>query len=158
MASIPAGSSSQREGAFERERIPPTPASNEPSVAELLSGLIEDAQHLVRREVDLAKKEVTIELDKVKQGAIALGAGLGIAIVGGILLAHMLVYLVQDLSGLALWIAYLIVGAVFAIIGGVLLQRGAKRMQDVDPVPHETIESVRKDIAWIQEQNPSDKI
>lgn len=158
MAGISAGSSSSRESGFEREQLPPNTAGNESSVAELLSGLIEDAQHLVRKEVDLAKKEVTIELDKVKQGVIALGTGFGIAAVGGILLAQMLVYLVQDLTGLTLWIAYLIVGALFAIIGGVLLQRGSKQMQEVDPVPHQTIESVRKDIAWIQEQNPSDKI
>jgi hypothetical protein len=69
----------------------------------------------------------------------------------------MLVHLVQDLTGLSLWVSYLIVGGLFAIIGGLLLMRGIKRMQDVDPVPRETIESVRKDVQWIKEQNPSDK-
>jgi hypothetical protein len=51
----------------------------------------------------------------------------------------------------------LIVGAIFAIGGGLLLKQGMKRIQDVDPVPRETIESVRKDVQWIKEQSPSDK-
>jgi hypothetical protein len=70
----------------------------------------------------------------------------------------MLVYLVQSLTGLSLWVSYLIVGAIFAIGGGLLLMQGIKRIQTVDPVPRETIESVKEDIQWIKEQNPSDKI
>jgi hypothetical protein len=142
---------SQPGGAFERER------ADDRSVADLLGGLVGDAQLLIHREIDLAKREVAIEVDKVKQGAIALGIGAGVAIIGALLLGHMLVHLVQDLSGLSLWVSYLIVGAIFAIGGGLLLMQGIKRMQDVDPVPRETIESVRKDVQWIKEQSPSDK-
>lgn len=143
----------QAGGAFERERAP----ADDTSVAELIGGLVNDAQQLVRREIDLAKREVTIELDKVKQGAVALGVGAGVAIIGTLLLAHMLVYLVQDLTGLSLWVSYLIVGGLFAIGGGLMLMQGLKRMKEVDPVPRETIESVRKDVQWIKEQSPSDK-
>jgi hypothetical protein len=148
----------QSGGAFERERAAADRPADDTSVAELISGLVNDAQQLVRREIDLAKREVTIELDKVKQGAVALGIGAGVTIIGALLLAHMLVYLVQALTGLSLWVSYLIVGAVFAIGGGLMLMQGLKRMKEVDPVPRETIESVRKDVQWIKEQNPSDKI
>jgi hypothetical protein len=144
--------------AFERERAAPEGPANDASVTDLISGLVSDAQHLVRREIDLAKREITIELDKVKQGAIALGIGAGVALIGALLLGHMLVHLVQDLTGLSLWVSYLIVGALFAVGGGLMLMQGLKRMKDVDPVPRETIESVRKDVQWIKEQNPSDKI
>ena len=148
----------QSGGAFERERAAANRPADDTSVTDLISGLVNDAQQLVRREIDLAKREVTIELDKAKQGAVALGIGAGVAIIGALLLAHMLVYLVQDLTGLSLWVSYLIVGAVFAIGGGLMLMQGLKRMKEVDPVPRETIESVRKDVQWIKEQNPSDKI
>ena len=151
MASYPGRS--QEGGAFERERATP-----DTSVAELISGLVSDAQQLVHREIDLAKREVRIEVDKVRQGAVALGAGAGLAVVGALLLGHMLVYLVQALTGLSLWVSYLIVGALFAIGGGLLLMQGIKRMKDVDPVPRETIETVKEDLQWIKEQNPSDKI
>jgi len=145
-------------GAFERERAAPDNRINDTSVSDLISGLVNDAQQLVHREIDLAKREVAIEVDKVKQGAVALGIGAGLAIIGALLLGHMLVYLVQTLTGLSLWVSYLIVGAIFAIGGGLLLMQGIKRMQAVDPLPRETIESVKEDIQWIKEQNPSDKI
>jgi len=144
--------------AFERERATSDNRTSDTSVSDLISGLVNDAQQLVHREIDLAKREVAIEVDKVKQGAVALGIGAGLAVIGALLLGHMLVYLVQTLTGLSLWVSYLIVGAIFAIGGGLLLMQGIKRMQTVDPVPRETIESVKEDIQWIKEQNPSDKI
>ena len=156
MASYPGRS--QEGGAFEREHAAPDSRTNDTTVSDLISGLVNDAQQLVHREIDLAKREVAIEVDKVKQGVVALGIGAGLAVIGALLLGHMLVYLVQTLTGLSLWVSYLIVGAVFAIGGGLLLMQGIKRMKDVDPVPRETIESVKEDIQWIKEQSPSDKI
>jgi len=147
----------QRSSTFARERVDPAPVRPEPTIAELLGGLVADAQTLVRKEVDLAKTEVKIEVGKAKQSAVALGAGIGVTVVGGLLLSFMLVYAVNELLGLSLWLSYLIVGAVFAIVGVVLLQRGAARIREIDPVPHETIDSVRKDVEWIKEQNPSDR-
>jgi hypothetical protein len=148
---------SEVSGAFELERAAPANRADETSVADLISGLVNDAQQLVHREIDLAKREVAIEVDKAKQGVVALGIGAGVATIGAFLLGQMLVYLVQTLTDLSLWVSYLIVGAVFALVGGLLLMQGIKRMKDVDPVPRETIESVRKDVQWIKEQNPSDK-
>jgi hypothetical protein len=155
MASYPR--QSQEGGAFEREHAAPDDRANDTTVSDLISGLVNDAQQLVHREIDLAKREVAIEVDKVKQGAVALGIGAGLAVIGALLLGQMLVYLVQTLTGLSLWVSYLIVGAIFAIGGGLMLMQGINRMKDVDPVPRETIESVKEDIQWIKEQNPSDK-
>jgi len=156
MASYPGRS--PEGSAFERERAAPDNRTNDATVSDLISGLVNDAQQLVRREIDLAKREVAIEVDKVKQGAVALGVGAGLAVIGALLLGQMLVYLVQSLTGLSLWVSYLIIGGLIAI-GGVLgLMQGIKRMKEVDPVPRETIESVKEDIQWIKEQNPSDKI
>jgi hypothetical protein len=145
------------EEALLRQQLAQPARENEPSIAELLSGLIADAQALVHREVDLAKREITIEIDKVKQGSVAIGIGAGLAVVGGLLLGHMLVYVLHDLLSLALWLAYLIIGALLTIGGGVALRQGMSRMAHIDPVPHATIDSVRKDVEWISEQNPSNK-
>lgn len=139
-------------GSVEQQR------DNEPSIAQLLGGIVEDAQLLVRREVDLAKQEVTNELNKVKQGATSLGIGAGLAAVSGIMLTLMIVYLLHEVAGLSLWLSYLIVGVVLGGVGAVLLMTGINRMKQVDPMPRETIETVKEDIAWIREQNPSNKI
>ena len=141
--------------AYERERQ--VAAEDQGSVSELITGLIADAQALVRREIDLARTEVTTELNKARQGGVLIGAGVGLAVVGGILLGHMLAYLLQDVFEIALWISYLVVGGLLTLGGVLLLRQGASRMSDISPMPHETIESVRKDVEWIKEQNPSDR-
>lgn len=136
----------------------PVERASEPSIAQLLGGIVEDAQLLVRREVDLARQEVSNELNKVKQGATSLGIGAGLAAVAGIMLTLMIVYVLHEVAGLSLWISYLIVGVVLGGAGAVLLMTGINRMKQVDPVPRETIETVKEDVAWIREQNPSNKI
>jgi Flp pilus assembly protein TadB len=112
---------------------------------------------LVRKEFALARREIMQEIEKTRQGAIILGIGAGILAIGGILL---LVALVQGLVvwyGIPVWVSYLIVGGAFALVGGVMVMMGSGRLKQVHPMPEETIDSVRKDISWIKEQNPSDK-
>jgi hypothetical protein len=156
MASLePDVRSTPGERATMREQAP-AEAHDDASLAALINGLIEDAQRLVRKEIDLARQEVTIEIDKARQGATTLGIGAGLAIAGGILLAFMLVYLLVDLTGLSLWLSFLIIGAILTALGVVFVLQGVKRMKTVDPVPHETLESVKEDVTWITGQNPND--
>lgn len=141
--------------------VPPTTSikstATDPSIAHLMGELVADAQHLIRKELELARQEVKVEIDKGKQAAISLGIGGAIAAAGGLLLLFMLVHLLTAVFVIALWISYLIVGGILLIIGLVLLQMGRSDASDIDPTPHETIDSVRKDVEWIQEQSPLSK-
>ena len=67
-------------------------------------------------------------------------------------------YQVSQRPWAALGVSLLVGYTLGSIGGGLMLMQGLKRMKEVDPVPRETIESVRKDVQWIKEQNPSDKI
>jgi uncharacterized membrane protein YqjE len=129
----------------------------EPSIAQLLSSLIGDAQTLVRREVDLARAEITEEIARVRRGAVMLGAGIGIAAVGGLFLLVGIAEALVAFDILSRWLSYLVLGLIFAIIGAIALIVGIQRFKEVDPIPHETIDSVRKDMSWLSEQNPSDR-
>lgn len=50
------------------------------------------------------------------------------------------------------WLAFLIVGAVWAIVAAVMATSGKKQLEDVDPVPAETMNELEKDKQWISEQ------
>lgn len=143
----PSGSES-----LQRERVVSTDTSSDPSLSTLLSGVIGDAQELVRKEITLAKEEFKGEINKAKDGAVSLGIGVGILAVGGLLLVLALVYALEALTPLPLWASYLIVGGLFAIVGFFLLQRGRSRIAEVDPVPHQTISSVQKDVETLVER------
>lgn len=129
----------------------------EPSIATLLGELVADAQDLVRKEIELAKQEVRDEVSKAKDSAISLGIGGVVLAIGGLLLVLMLVHVLSDVFGLSLWVSYLLVGLLFAIVGGVLLMRGRSKASEIDLVPRATVQEVKKDVAWIKDQTPSDK-
>lgn len=133
------------------------PPEVEPSIAQLLSNLIGDAQTLVRREVDLAKAEVTEEIVRARKGAVMLSAGIGTAVVGGLFLLIGVAEALIAFDILSRWLSYLLLGLIFAIVGVLALMVGIKRFKEVDPIPRETIDSVRKDVSWLTEQSQSGK-
>lgn len=157
MAEVYDSKSKSSGGGLAREQVVQPKPAEEPSIATLLGGLVADAQDLVRKEVDLAKQEVKVEVGKAKDSAISLGIGAAVASIGGLLLILMVVHLLSDVFDLNLWVSYLIVGGLLALIGGVLLMRARSKASEIDLVPRETISEVRKDVEWIKQQTPSDK-
>ena len=88
----------------------------------------------------------------VLAAAITYYDGELIAFVGSLGLASALILLLIDPVGLQPWIAALLVGAVLAIAGWVMLQRGLKNLKRTDPTPRRTVETIKDDIQWAKEQ------
>ena len=57
------------------------PGATEPSMASLVGGIVNDVQTLIKQEMALAKREVTDELHKARDAALALGIGVGLTAV-----------------------------------------------------------------------------
>jgi len=127
---------------------------DQPSIAQLIGDIVADAQHVIRKELELAKVEIESLGRKVLSTAVAMAAGVSIAGAGGLLLLFMVVHLITDMAALDLWISYAIVGGGAAVIGGILLAVGQARLRKLDLVPRETADALRKDVEWIREQNP----
>jgi hypothetical protein len=125
------------------------------TVARLLGEAVADAQHLMRREFDLAKHEVMLEVAKVRKGAIMLSAGIGVLAAGGLALLFTVVYILHELLALNLWLSYLIVAIVLLALGAGLLLWGKSRLEKLDPVPQQTLDETQKDVQWIKEQSQS---
>jgi len=129
-----------------------SPYTSEPSVTELLTGLINDAKALLQQEVVLAKHEIRAEIRKIMLAVVSLGLGGGIAVVGGWLLILMLVHLLHALTALPLWACYGIVGGLFAIGGVVLLVMGKQKLAHLHLVPQNTAETMQENLQWIKKQ------
>lgn len=154
--SMPHDPSAERYAMEARERRH-AEEGEEPSLARLLGELVGDAQHVVRKELELAKVELQNEVNRLKQSAVSFTAGAGMAAGGSLLLLFTVVYALSDGFEWPLWLSYLIVGGVTTVTGGILLGVGRAQARKVDLVPRETIEAVRKDVQWMKEQNPSSK-
>jgi membrane protein implicated in regulation of membrane protease activity len=130
----------------------PAVYTQEPTLAQLLTGLMHDAVVLLRHEVALAKHELRAELRHIILAVLSLGVGVGIAAIGGWLLILMLVHLLWALTALPLWACYGIEGGLFAVVGGVLLMLGKQKLARMHLVPQDTAETMRENVQWITEQ------
>lgn len=121
------------------------------TTGELVTKLSSQISELVRGELALAKAELTEKGKRAGIGAgLAGGAGV-LALYGiGALIATVIILL--DLF-LPLWAAALIVTVLIFIVAGVLGLLGKTQIQRaVPPVPENTVESVKRDVATVQER------
>jgi uncharacterized membrane protein len=128
--------------------------AEERSIGALFGELSQDVALLVRQEAQLAKTEMQQKLSKVTTDLVSLATGGIVALVGGLALTAALILLLIDPVGIDPWLAALLVGAVLAIMGVVMLQRGVKDLKGTDPTPRRTVESIKEDIQWAKEQRP----
>jgi hypothetical protein len=132
--------------------VKPTVYTPQPTITQLLTGLMHDATALLRQELALATLEVRVELLNIMRAVMSLGVGAGIAAIGGWLLILMLVHLLQALTALPLWACYGIGGSVFAGVGVVLLVLGKQKLARIHLVPQNTVETIQESVQWLKEQ------
>lgn len=126
-----------------------------PSLAGLVSGILRDAQDLVRQEVTLARVEIGQELRKTKEAALSVLAGVAILALSSIFLLLMVVHLIfwATSGNVPLWSCYAIVGGTMALVGAILVYTGRNRAEKINLVPKQTVETLRENMQWMK--NPT---
>jgi uncharacterized membrane protein YqjE len=116
-------------------------------VGELLKQLSEETTTLVRKELELAKAEVS---EKGKKAGVGAGMFGGAGVAGFLGLGALTAALIVALDGaMALWLAALIVGLIWLAVAGVLALQGRNKVQEATPpVPEQATESVKEDVQW----------
>jgi len=135
--------------AYERKR--------DTSMAQLLSGIVGDAQELVRKEIALARQEIREEIGNAKNAGIKLAIAGAVLAIGGLLLVLTLAQGLADLLNWPTWAGYGIVGVVLAIVGYFLLSSAQKQIKEISPVPEKTVETIKENVEWIKDRTTSDK-
>ncbi|CAA9252934.1 MAG: protein of unknown function DUF1469 [uncultured Corynebacteriales bacterium] len=121
------------------------------SVGELLGRVTTDLSTLMRQEVELAKVELKEEATKAgKASGMLAGAGA----VGYLVLVFLALALMFALDAvMPMGWAALITAVVLGIIAGVLFAMGKKRMQQVNPKPEQTVETLKEDVQWAKNRS-----
>lgn len=128
-----------------------TVIGNRRSIPDILSDAVAQAATLVRKEAQLARAEVS---ENINKGI----AGLGMIIGGAVLLIPALVVLLQAViaalveSGMTLLTATLLAGGVVLLVGLVLLVVGMSRLKAENLVPDRTINQLQRDASAAKEQ------
>jgi hypothetical protein len=128
----------------------PEVIKTDPSVGELLGTLARDMGVLVRQEVRLVSAEMTLKAKSFARNTllVVLGGALGIA---GLLVLIAAAIAALD-TILPLWLSALIIGVVILGVGYLFIQKGLNAIRHIDPLPEQTIETIKDDVAWAKEQ------
>lgn len=122
----------------------------EKSLGDLFSELATETSSLVRQEVALAQTELT-------QKATRVGKNLGYLAVGGFvayaamlaILAGVIILLGQAIP---LWLSAIIIGLVVGGTGYFLISSALAELKKTDPVPRDTVETIKEDAKWLKNQ------
>jgi MFS family permease len=119
----------------------------EHSLGDLFGKLSTELSTLIRQELELARSELTEKGKEAGKGAGFLGGG---AVVGLLAAGALTAAIVAALDlAMATWLAALIVALVYGAVAAVLALRGKERVQNATPpVPEQTVDTVKEDVAW----------
>ena len=117
--------------------------TQEESAGSLLARLVHEMTTLLRKEVALAKAEINESIAKVKTSIFAMIAGGAVLFAGAMVTLAGIVLLLAEF--IAPWLAALIVGALLALVGYLMLLGGKEKLDMGALKPERTQESLRKD-------------
>jgi uncharacterized membrane protein YqjE len=123
--------------------------ARERPTAELLRELSEQTTTLVRKEIELAKVELT---EKGKRAGTGAGLFGGAALLAAFAFAAVTACLILALAtAIAAWLAALIVGVVYSAIAAAFALAGrAQLRRATPPVPEQAVETTKEDVEWVK--------
>lgn len=123
---------------------------DERSLGELFAELSRETSELFRKEVALAKAELTQKATQAGVDVGFLAAGGAIAYAGLLALVAAVILLLGE--AIPLWLSALIVGLLVAAAGGLLVRQGMQRLKQLSPAPEQTIDTLKEDAEWLKNQ------
>jgi uncharacterized membrane protein YqjE len=126
------------------------PKQADKSLGELFGEMTREVSDLMRKEVELAKVEIKEEVGRAGKAGGMLGAGAGAGYFSLLFVSLALAWLLDQAMPIAL--AFFIVGALYGIAAAVLITRGREQMKRVDPVPRQTVDTLKEDAEWVRAQ------
>lgn len=120
------------------------------SLGELFSRLTADVSKLVRDEVELAKVEINQTVESARTAGISFGAAGLLGLMAFVMLSFAAAWGLAEV--VAEGVAFLIVGGTYGLVALALAVLGRQRLKTVTPVPEQTVETLKEDVAWAKQQ------
>jgi Putative Actinobacterial Holin-X, holin superfamily III len=129
----------------------PTPVEpRQQSTPELVRSIATDTGALVRKEVELAKHEITEALIARAKSALAFGFAGALGVLG-LLFAALAVAAALSIV-LPMWLAALVVMGTLFLMAGAAVGIGVLRAKRPPIAPTETVRTVKEDVEWARAQ------
>ena len=118
--------------------------TEERSLSELLSDVTGEIATLFRKEVELARAETSEQVSRAAKAGAMLGAAAVTGFLTLILLAFAAAWGLSEVVPEG--VAFLIVGVVFGVVAAVLASAGKKKIASVNPMPDQTVQTLKADV------------
>jgi hypothetical protein len=126
------------------------PKQPDKSLGELFSTMTGDLSTLFRKEIELAKVEVKDDVKRAGKAGGMLGAGGFAGYMAVFFLSLALGWLLDAVLPRPL--AFFIVAVIYGIAAVILLRQGRERLKHINPVPEQTVETLKEDVEWAKAQ------
>ncbi len=120
----------------------------DPSLAVLLRELGDGTRELIKKEILLARAEISASVDQGKRAIVWLVIALVPAIMALVALPMALMWGLDTV--MPRWAAALVTGGAMLLIAGLAAYIGIVQLRRAKPVPEQTIETVREDVEWMR--------
>jgi uncharacterized membrane protein YqjE len=134
------------------QQAPVTPTTGpEPTVTSLLTGIVNDAQELIKQQLQLFKHELREDMNRTREALPAVGLGVTVAVAAVFLLGMTIAHLLNWAFGqdhLPLWICYAIVTVLFGVVGGALLYFAKSKFESL-PISREAARATEENVEWL---------
>jgi hypothetical protein len=127
------------------------------SLGGLIRGILMDLRTLIREEIALARVEIREQATRARAAAMSFGIAIGALLFGGTFLLIALAIGIADLLHWPVWTGFLIVAVLLSLIGFVTLSSGRRQLQQVRPVPEETVTTLKENSEWIAKRLSSER-
>ena len=124
------------------------PAAPAGSVTGLVSGIINDAQTLLKQQTEMLKAEVREDFKRSKRAAEFGALGIVCATVGALGLITALAYLLHEQYAFKMWASWGIVGGLFLVAGIALGGFSYILLERFNPLPDKTFNALKENITW----------
>ena len=128
------------------------PKAPDRSLGELLGEMTSSLSTLMRKEIELARVELKEEVRQAGKAGGMLGGAALIAYLGALLLSLALALGLSDALDADPWVGLLVVGLIFVGVAAVLGVQGRNKLQQIDAVPQQTVQTLKEDVQWVKQQ------
>lgn len=115
---------------------------DEPTIGRLIVDATSDLSDLIRSEIELAKSEIRVSIKVGGMGAALLAVAAFLGVMALIMVSVALAFLLAKLPFVGLFLGFLIVFLLYALLAGVFGLIGAKKIKRVR-APEKTIAAVK---------------
>jgi len=124
------------------------PVASPTTMAELVSGILDDAQKLARQQFDMLRAELKEDIHRTKQAAEFGAIGAVLVTIGGVTLVAFLVNLLHEQFQFSMWASCLIIGGISFAIGAACAIYAWNLFETFSPLPNKSLNALQETLSW----------